>query len=474
VRQINIRKYVTEKGISESATNKVPAKTLLVVTRVGLGKIAIAESSICFSQDLQGLIQNPELICPEYTLYLLSYELQVLKYKGRGTTISGVTKKQLKDLGFPLPPLNEQRRIVAKIEELFSELDKGIESLQAAAKQLKVYREALLKCAFEGRLTAKWREENRDKLKTPAELLRRIQTKRAQRYQELLAAWQEAVESWAMNGENGTKPSKPGQLKQLSQITPADFAKLTELPEWWTWIKLGNTNVEVFDGPFGSKLKSSDYVNEGVRVIRLENIGTLEFIEEKKSYVSQSKYESLRSHTVSSGDIIFASFITEGIRVVLLPPSVVKAINKADCFCIRLFGESLNKRFVEQFLSTRYVYKSLEALIHGVGRPRVNTTQLKNVLIPLCGPAEQAEIIKSIENKLSTAENLERQIESAPQQSEALRQAILKKAFSGRLVPHDRNDEPASVLLERIRSEKAREVKSARRQITNIKPKIFS
>lgn len=123
VHQINIRKYVTKKGIKESATNKVPPRTLLVVTRVGLGKIAIAATSICFSQDLQGLVQSPKLIYPEYALYLLSYKLQFLKFDGRGTTIFGVTKKQLKDLIFPLPPFPEQHRIVARIEELFSELD---------------------------------------------------------------------------------------------------------------------------------------------------------------------------------------------------------------------------------------------------------------------------------------------------------------------------------------------------------------
>lgn len=140
VRTINVRKCVSENGIAESTTNKVPPRTLLVVTRVGLGKIAISGTPLCFSQDLQGLIQNPDFIYPEFTLYLLSYQLQFLKFEGRGTTISGITKKQLKDLAFPLPPINEQRRIVAKIETLFSELDKGIESLKIAQAQLKVYR----------------------------------------------------------------------------------------------------------------------------------------------------------------------------------------------------------------------------------------------------------------------------------------------------------------------------------------------
>ena len=196
VRDIQLRKKVTDKGITNSTANIVPAKSLLVVTRVGLGKIAITEAPICFSQDVQGLIQKPDFVLPEFSLYLLSYELQTLKFQGRGTTISGITKKQLTDLKFPLAPIAEQQRIVAKLEELFSELDQGVENLRTAQQQLKVYRQALLKHAFEGRLTAKWRTQNPDKLESTKALLARIQQERTARYQQQLAEWQEAQRAW--------------------------------------------------------------------------------------------------------------------------------------------------------------------------------------------------------------------------------------------------------------------------------------
>ncbi len=339
----------------------------------------------------------------------------------------------------------EQHRIVAKIEELFSELDKGIENLKTTREQLKVYRQALLRHAFEGKLTAQWREENKDKLETADELLERVQTERAQRYQQQLAKWE----------AGGKQGSKPKQQKELTPLTNDELAELPELPEGWGWTRLGDTNVEVSDGPFGANLKSSDYVDSGVRVVRLENIGVLEFIEEKKSHITPEKYEFLKRHTVSSGDIIFSSFITENIRVALLPPSIKKAINKADCFCVRLFGETLSNTFVVSFLSTRNVYKQLESLIHGVGRPRINTTQLKNVFIPVCGIPEQQVMIAEIAKCSSAVDQLDQTITASLQQSEALRQSILKKAFSGQLVPQDPNDEPASVLLARIKAEKA-------------------
>ncbi len=452
VREIDISKYVTQAGIENSTTNLVPERALLVVTRVGLGKIAIANQPICFSQDLQGLVQDPKLIFPEFSLYFLSFVLQRLKFEGRGTTISGLTKKQLMDTFFPLPPLNEQRRIVAKIEELFSELDKGVESLKTARAQLKTYRQAVLKHAFEGKLTAQWREENKDKLEPADKLLERIKSERETRYQQQLEDWQQAVKAWEDGGNEGKK--KPGKPRKPSTIEP-EGVELPVLPEEWTWEQIGNLNIDVFDGPFGSNLKTSDYVDEGVRVIRLENIGYLKFIENKLSYVTEEKYETIRRHTVHSGDIIFSSFIIDGIRVVILPPTIDCAINKADCFCVRVHGNTISNEFLTFFLSTRAAYKQIEADIHGIGRPRINTTQLKSFIVPICNPNEQLEIISQLSKKLSLVENIEGSIDSELQKSEALRQSILKKAFSGQLVPQDSNDEPASVLLERICAEKA-------------------
>ena len=99
--------------------------------------------------------------------------------------------------------------------------------------------------------------------------------------------------------------------------------------------------------------------------------------------------------------------------------------------------------------------KQLEALIHGIGRPRINTTQLKDVFIPVCGASEQHAIVAAIESQRSEADQLDQTITISLQQAEALRQSILKKAFSGQLVAQDPNDEPASVLLARIKAEKA-------------------
>lgn len=154
--QVSIRREVTEQGIQNSTTNKVPEGTIVVVTRVGLGKVAKLPMDMCFSQDIQALSpKNASLSYDQsFLMYQLLHIMSYQRYSGRGTTISGISKKQLSDLKIYLPPREEQERIVNRIEEMFSELDKAVESLQTIRKQLEAYQQAVLKEAFEGKFTS--------------------------------------------------------------------------------------------------------------------------------------------------------------------------------------------------------------------------------------------------------------------------------------------------------------------------------
>ncbi|MGB0834426.1 MAG: restriction endonuclease subunit S [Psychrobium sp.] len=145
----------------------------------------------------------------------------------KGSNINNLKREHILDYEVRLPPLEEQNRIVEKIEELFSELDKGIESLKTAKTQLSVYRQALLKHAFEGKLTEQWRKDNADKLESPEQLLTRIQQEREARYQQQLDDWKQEVEKWEADGKEGKKPVKPRASKKtehgsrLRQLPPS-------------------------------------------------------------------------------------------------------------------------------------------------------------------------------------------------------------------------------------------------------------
>jgi type I restriction enzyme S subunit len=347
------------------------------------------ENSFVTAVDVAIIRLGEKSVIPKYLMYSINnlYIRREIENLQSGTTRKRISRSNLAIIRFSLPPLPEQHRIVAKIEELFSSLDKGIENLKTAQRQLKVYRQAVLKWAFEGKLT--------------------------------------------------NKDVKDG-----------------ELPEEWVRVSLKELVDKISDGPFGSNLKTSDYVDNGVRVIRLENIGYMEFRNEFQSFVTKDKYETIKKHTVSKGDIIFSSFVSENIRAAILPDFIDRAINKADCFLVRPSEDKVTKKYLLYYFSTKEMYQQLIGEIHGATRPRINTTQLKSCQIPLAPLNEQQAIVAEIESRLSVCDKIEETIEQSLKQSESLRQSILKKAFEGKLVPQDPNDEPASVLLARIKDER--------------------
>jgi type I restriction enzyme, S subunit len=246
----------------------------------------------------------------------------------------------------------------------------------------------------------------------------------------------------------------PQLMKNFRQavLTQAVTGKLTESESSWCQKTLGDLVGKggIFDGPFGSHLKSDDYVPFGVRVVRLENIGHMTFDKSKETFVSQDKYESLVRHTVGEGDIIFSSFISEEIRACILPKLDEKAIAKADCFCIRPNLNVLNSQFLLYSLVSETSYNELILSIHGATRPRINTTQLKQLKINFPPLAEQHEIVRRVERLFAKADAIEQQYQTLKQKIEALPQAILGKAFRGELVEQLPTDGTAEALLKSI------------------------
>ena len=240
------------------------------------------------------------------------------------------------------------------------------------------------------------------------------------------------IESLFTELETGTKALKTAlnQLKIYRQAVLNHF--LTN--DNWKTVKLGDVCDRIFDGPFGSNLKSSDYTSSGVQVVRLENIGFMEFFEDKETFVNEDKYQSLIKHEVFEGDIIFSSFIGDYIRTTILPNLKYKAIAKADCFCVRPKEKFIDKQFLTFVLSSIRTQKILVLAVHGATRPRINTTQLKSFSFPLPSLEIQTQIVAEIEKRMVAADALEASLKSQVINAENLRQSILKRAFEGKLV----------------------------------------
>ncbi|NLG83575.1 MAG: hypothetical protein GX493_02965 [Firmicutes bacterium] len=336
-----------------------------------------------------------------------------------------VPASYLEDLVVPLPPLSEQHRIVAKIEELFSRWDAGVEALRKVQDLLKLYRTSVREAAVRGRLV-------------PVNA-------------EIAGENCQLVESTDKSSER----NEDNSIRQFNTCSADSY----DLPPGWKWATVAQLASHeanaITDGPFGSNLKTSHYTSSGPRVIRLQNIGDGTFIDEQ-AHISQEHYERLKKHAVKPGDIIIALLGERLPRSCVLPDGIGPAIVKADCVRFAPNRSIALPKFLNYALNSETVRKRIALIVHGVGRPRLNLKEVKSILLPLPPLAEQARIIAEVDRLFSVVDLLNTVIEQTLKNANALRNSILRLAFTGQLVPQDPTDEPASKLLERIKAERAR------------------
>lgn len=222
----------------------------------------------------------------------------------------------------------------------------------------------------------------------------------------------------------------------------------TSFAEDWPERRITDLAETAFDGPFGSNLKSNDYVPSGTRVVRLENIGHLHFVAEKETFISDEKAAGLARHQLKSGDVLFSSFVDKEVRVCLFPAGLpTAAINKADCFCIRADVTRADPRFLAMRLASPTTYEDMRDAVHGATRPRIGMSDLKNYRIGVPPTTEQSRVVSRIEKAHTSAKLIEHEAARTLALLSRLEQSILARAFRGELVPQDPNDEPASALL---------------------------
>ncbi|WP_170153656.1 restriction endonuclease subunit S [Alkalispirillum mobile] len=404
-------------------------------------------------------------VSPKFVLFYLRSvagrrQIELLS-TGNQQSMRNIGQERIRAIRLPIPPLAEQRRIVAKIEELFSELDKGVESLKTARAQLKTYRQSLLKAAFEGRLTEQWRRDNADKLETADQLLERIREEREACYQQQLGEWRAAVAEWEVNGKSGKKPRKPRLPKKLPNISNEDIRNLPHIPYEWKYLRLGT----LIHTDVGYAFKSSSFSESGVRLLRGDNIAPGRLRWDNAKYWPEKRLSGYESLLVHEGDVVLAMdrpIISSGLKLAVVRPE------DSPCLLVQRVARfrkstSVDMRFLTGALSQKRFAVHCLGNQTGTQLPHISESQIREFIIPVCSAEEQAEIGQVLDEELSKIEHLEHLILSSIEKIEYLRQSILKRAFEGNLVPQDPNDEPASALLERIRQEQADAPKIKRR-----------
>lgn len=337
----------------------------------------------------------------------------------------------LTDYPLPLPPLAEQRRIVARIEELFSKLDAGTAELKRTQALLKRYRQSLLHAAVTGELSREWRAAN-PATETGAELLTRILEERRER--------------WAQSGKKGKYKEPQGP----------ETAGLPELPPGWVWASVEQLS---WDAGYGTSVKCS-YENAGPPVLRIPNVVRGELATEDLKFAPASAalkdedaiqpQDLLLIRTNGSKDLI-------GRAAVVRQPMPTPTFFASYLIRFRLLGDVTLMGWTATVWGSHYVRKWMDAnAASSAGQHNISMGKLENLALPLPPLPEQTYIVSEVERRLSVLDNLEATVTAELKRAEATRQSVLHRAFTGGLVPQDPSDEPASALLERIRAEKVR------------------
>ncbi len=427
---------------------------LLCVVGATIGKVNLGiECSI--GRSVAGIRPRNGILNQLYLYYYLKTWTLKFRNSSQGTAQGVITKLDINNLLIPLPPPPEQHRIVAKIEELFTRLDAGVEALKQVQAQLKRYRQSVLKVAVEGRLTAEWREQHTDELEPADKLLERIHDERREKWEaEQLAKYKSKSEKLPKNWRG--KYKKP----MLPETTG-----LPELPEGWVYGKL--ENLIYIAGRIGWRgLKAEEYTTEGPLFLSVYNLNVGRNVDISNAYhISAERYNESPEIQLQNDDILLVKDGAGIGKIGLVKELKEKATVNSSLLVIRS-GEIFIAEFLFYFLMGPGMQSIVKQRITGSATPHLFQRDIKQFILQIPPIKEQKKIVDEIERSFSVIEGTELTIRSELKRAQSLRQSILKRAFEGKLVTQDPNDEPASVLLERIKSEKAKPKKAKQLELS--------
>jgi type I restriction enzyme S subunit len=349
-----------------------------------------------------------------------------------GIAIPNVNASKLKEIVVPLPPLSEQRRIVARLEDLFAGINVTKECLAKVSAILKRFRQAVLTAACSGGLTADWRKKNLD-VEPASEFLTRIQ-------------------------QDKKKPKK-AYLSSIGRDEDIYF----DIPDSWSFCFFedicSNKPHAIKAGPFGSSLTKSCYTPSGYKIYGQEQVirGDANYGD---YYIDEKKFLELKSCEVEARDLLISLVGTIG-KVLIIPDKFQKGIINPRLVKVSLHSE-ISSEYIAKYLVSPLAINMFQKDSHGGTMEILNLRMLKKLPIPLPPMIEQHEIVRGVEAMFKLADAVEKRVAAATMRAEKLTQAVLAKAFRGELVPTEaelarlegRSYETASELLSRIRSER--------------------
>ncbi|WP_114778720.1 restriction endonuclease subunit S [Botryobacter ruber] len=383
---------------------------------------------------------SPILVDVDYTYYYLRSQFRYLNTNTRGTGIPHVDPEVLWSLNFPLPPLAEQKRIVAKLDEGFQHLDTLKAKLERIPELLKNFRRAILTQAVTGKLTEEWRED-KEGLQTGEQV-----------YQDVLHDLEIDFQSRLKRAkEEGRSKPKDHRKNKKSDKQPIS---LLDLPEEWCYVRAEDISYLITDG---AHFKPT-YIEEGVKFLSVKNVRPFRISAEDCKYISVQEHTNLiKRCNPEPNDLLYTKVgATYGYAA-----KIQEAYEFSIFVSLALIKPSkiLDSRFLEILFNSELVFEQARQRVSGSGVPDLHLIEIRDFRLPLMSIEEQKEIVKRVEALFAKADAIEGYYATIKEKIDKLPQALLAKAFRGELVPQDPNDEPASVLLGKIRIAKAGAVK---------------
>jgi type I restriction enzyme S subunit len=430
---------ITSQAISQSSAKVIPPGAVLVamygatIGRLGLLRVpAATNQAIC-------AIVCPAGVQPRWIFYWLLARRENLIESGKGGAQPNISQEIIRDFPLPLPPSGEQGRIIDDLEALLSDLDAAVRTLEGALEKLKRYRQAVLKAAVEGELSREWREAHVEQIEPATGLLQRILTERRRVWEQVERAKPRA---------NGKGRGDQEWAKKYKEPRGPSAAASPRIPDSWTLASADQISLFITDGEHNTPPR----VSEGVKLLSARNVlnGRLDFA--KVDFIASETYEILRRRLdVKAGDVLLSCSGSVG-RSCVVPDGMRFALVRSVAVIrpVLPFGE-----FVSMALRSPSLQSQIDELKTQTAQANIFQAQIRRLVVPLPPEPEMDYIRDRILRLSSVADAIEGSLDTNIRRAVRLRQSILEKAFRGELVPQDPADEPASELLERIRTERA-------------------
>lgn len=412
------KRDLTKKGLDSSSAKLMPKGAVVFSSRAPIGYVAIAANEICTNQGFKNFVFT-EHVHPSYAFYYLKSIKDLADSWGTGTTFKELSGAVAKKLPFKLAPLNEQIRIADKLDSILAKVNKAQERLEKISGILKRFRQSVLAAATSGELTREWRGND--------------------------------------------------------VIVSTEIAGLF-VPVEWQFCAV--EDIGVVKG--GKRLPKGDELTENntgfpyIRAGQLKN-GTVvqgDSARNRQMFLAPETQAQIKRYTVNEGDvyltIVGASIGDAGV----IPHALHQANLTENAAKITNFNEKISAQYLSIWLRSERLQELIQLEIKSGAQGKLALKRINTLPVPLPPIAEQHEIVSIVEVLLSRAETLDRSYQLVKSRVDRLAQSILAKAFRGELVDQNPSDEPADMLLERIKQQQ-REAPKATRQTSKPAAKVI-